>query len=80
MDTDKVMLSELCLPPEKGIDPELSEGPTVGEVLFGLCLKPERFTDTELKCLWYICAHIHGFYSIDTFVDFVNTHCIKDKE
>ncbi len=77
---EKVNLSDICLPPEKGIDPLLSEDATVGEVLFRLCLQPERFTDLELKCLWEICAHIHGFFNVSTFANFVNTHFVKEKE
>ena len=77
---EKVNLSEMCLPPEKGIDKFLSEDATVGEVLFRLCFQPERFTDLELRCLWKICAHIHGFYRVSTFANFVNTHFIKEKD
>lgn len=77
---EKVNLSDRCLPPEKGIDLLSSEDATVGEALLRLCLQPERFTDLELTCLWEICAHIHGFFSVSTFVNFVNTHLIKEKE
>lgn len=77
---EKVNLSDMCLPPEKGIDLLLSEDATVGEALLCLCLQPERFTDLELKCLWEICAHIHGFLNVGTFANFVNTHFIRGKE
>jgi hypothetical protein len=76
---EKVNLFNLCLPPEKGIDQLLSKDATVGEALLQLCLHPERFTELELKCLWEICAYIHGFSSIGTFADFVNTHFIKEE-
>lgn len=76
---EKVNLSDLCLPPEKGIDLLLSEDATVGEVLLRLCLQPERFTELELKVLWEICAYIHGC-SLRTFVNVINKNCIKEKE
>lgn len=76
---EKVILSEMCLPPEKGIDELLSEDATVGEVLFRLCFQPERFTDLELKCLWEICASIHG-YSLNRFISMIDKNCIKEKK
>jgi hypothetical protein len=76
---EKVILSEMCLPPEMGIDKLLSEDATFGEVLFRLCFQPERFTNLELKCLWEICAHIHG-YSLNGFIAMINNNYIKEKK
>lgn len=76
---EKVNLSEKCLPPEKGIDNLLSEDSVIGEVLFRLCFQPERFTNLELRCLWEICAYIHGC-SLSRFISVIEKNCIKKKE
>lgn len=77
---EKVNLSEMCLSPENGIDKLLSENATIGEVLFRLCFQPERFTNLELRCLWMICAYIHGYSSLDRFLDMIDKNFIEEKE